>query len=111
MKEENKREKIARERARACENVKRFLKRKTITEEEAKAITEITAMHDVLQREINTSDNITEAIKHYAVFIKDLDEVAVTGKPCYYIYRESASMYKDHLVDLIIEKLGKKTTP
>jgi len=111
MKEENRREKIACERAHARDNLKHLVKRKLLTEEEAKAVTEITAMFDVLQREINTSDKIEDAIKHLAVFIKDLDEVALTGKPCYYIYRESANIYKDYLVDLIIEKLGEKTTP
>jgi hypothetical protein len=87
------------------EDVKRQVNSGLLTEEEAKALTEVKQMYDVLKREIDTSDKIGEAIKHLAVFIKDLDAVALTGKPCYYIYRDFARLYKDQLVDIIIEML------
>lgn len=80
----------------------REIERKERVTEEG-TVREIEKMTDVIMREIEMTADTHQAVKHLARFIKDLDEVATSRHPFYYIYRDHARSLKNSLVNIILE--------
>ena len=73
---------------------------------EVDTVKEITKMFDHIMIQMQNSDDKNVAIKDFAQFIKDLDEVAVARKHAFwYIYRDMSRMLEHLLVEVVLKVL------